>query len=97
MKGIIQGSNLASFYCYKFSWYILFMKINSINSTIFTPKTTGYAAAAGLGLSVWSGLSKNKSFNRVHKPLAFFTAFFTIMHVGLIEYYNYKFKHKQVI
>ena len=70
------------------------MKVNTINSAILTPKSTGYAAAAGIGLSVLSGLSKNKAIKKTHKPLSVLTAFFTILHIGLIEYYNYKFKNK---
>ena len=76
--------------------YIFNMQVSNIHSTFFTPKTTGYISAAGLGLSVWSGLSKNKTITKAHKPLAVITAFFTIMHIGLIEYYNYKFKNKQI-
>lgn len=63
----------------------------SIKSYI-TPKTTGYAAAAALGLAVWSGVSKNKTLRRQHKPFAFAAAAFTALHAGLIEYYHHKHK-----
>lgn len=59
---------------------------------ILTPKTTGYAATAALGLSVLSGISKNKSFRKTHKTFAYISAFLTAVHVGLIEYYHHKYK-----
>ena len=40
------------------------MEIKRIQSTIITPKTTGYAATASLGLAVLSGVSKNKTFRK---------------------------------
>ena len=70
------------------------MKVSSIQSNIITPKTTGYAAALGLGLTVISGMSKNNSIRKVHKPLAIFSILSAILHLGLIEYYHYKFKVK---
>ncbi len=70
------------------------MKVNSIQSTIITPKSTGYAAAGGLGLTVISGMSKNKYIRKAHKPLAIFSVLSAILHIGLIEYYHYKFKVK---
>ena len=59
--------------------------------TIVTPKTTGYTAAAGMGLSILSGLSKNKNLKKIHKPLAWSSAAVTLLHIGLIEYYNHKY------
>jgi len=70
------------------------MKISGIQANILTPKTTGYVAAVGLGLSVWSGVVRNKPLNKVHKPLAFLTVLVSIFHAGLTEYYHYKFKDK---
>lgn len=66
------------------------MKINSI----ITPKTTGYAATAGLGLSIYSAVSKNKGIRKSHKPIAYITAGLTAIHIGLVEYYHHKYKHK---
>lgn len=71
--------------------YILSMKVSSVSSVI-TPKTTGYASAVGMGLTLMSGMSQNKIFKKAHKPLAIFSAIAAIIHIGLIEYYNYKFK-----
>ena len=69
------------------------MKITPLKSNQYiTPKTTGYAATAGLVLSAWSGASKNKSFRKKHKPIAYITALLTSVHIGLIEYYHYKYK-----
>ena len=73
--------------------YILSMKVSSVSS-IITPNTTGYAAAVGMGLTVLSGMSQSKIIKKAHKPLAAFSAIAAIIHVGLIEYYNYKFKAK---
>ena len=66
------------------------MKINSI----ITPKTTGYTATAGLGLSIYSAVSKNKAIRKSHKPIAYITAALTAIHIGLVEYYHHKYKHK---
>ena len=72
------------------------MKVSKISS-IITPKTTGYASAAGLCLTVLSGMSKKRLIYRAHKPLAFLTAGITALHIGLIEYYHHKYsKHKQL-
>ena len=69
------------------------MKVTSVKSNnILTPRTTSYSATLGLGLSIWSGLSKNKSFRKAHKPLAYITALLTALHIGLIEYYHIKYK-----
>ncbi len=69
------------------------MKVNSVNkNSIFTPKTTGYAATAGLTAAVLSGVSRNKTFRKAHKPLACLTAILTAVHIGLIEYYHHKYK-----
>ena len=69
------------------------MKINSISQqSIVTPKTTGYSATAGMALTVLSGISKNKSIRKTHKPLAYITAAITALHIGLIEYYHHKFR-----
>ncbi len=69
------------------------MKIEPVRmNTFLKPKTTGYAATVGLGLTVWSGISKNKKFRKAHKPLAYITTIFTALHIGLIEYYHHKYK-----
>ena len=70
------------------------MKTEKIQSSIITPRTTGYAAAAGVGITLLSGVNKNKTIKKIHKPVAWFTAAVSVLHIGLIEYYNYKFKHK---
>ena len=71
------------------------MKVDKIQQYI-TPKSTGYASTVGLCLTVMSGISKNKTIRKTHKPFAWITAGLTALHIGLIEYYNYKFKHKGV-
>ena len=68
------------------------MDINKINSYI-TPKTTGYAALTGFGLTAVSGMSKNKQLKRAHKPLFWVSAVAAAIHIGQIEYFKYKFKH----
>lgn len=64
------------------------------NSTI-NVKTTGYTAAGSLLLSVGSGVLKNKSARKIHKPFAYLTAFFTLVHIGLVEYNNHQYKKLQ--
>lgn len=69
------------------------MKVSPVRQqSILTPKTTGYAATAGLALSVMSGVSRNKSFRKMHTPMAYLTAALTAIHIGLIEYYHHKYK-----
>lgn len=70
------------------------MKVDSVrrNNSIITPKTTGYAATTALGLAVCSSVSKNKTFRRQHKNLAWITAILTAVHIGLVEYLHSKYK-----
>ena len=70
------------------------MKIDKIQSYI-TPKTTGYASLTGLGLSIAAAYGKSKSIKKAHKPLAYITALTTLVHVGQIEYYHYKYKNNK--
>lgn len=70
------------------------MKVNGIQSQIFTPKITGYAAAVGMGVTLLSAVSKNKTFKKSHKSVSWLTALLTVLHIGLIEYYHYKYKDK---
>ena len=67
------------------------MKIDKLQSYI-TPKTTGYSAVTAMGITALSGISKNKSIKKLHKPFAVVSIGFTALHVGLIEYYHYKYK-----
>lgn len=68
------------------------MKVQSVCDKFITPKTTGYAAASCIGMSVLSGISKNRIIRKTHKPLAYMSAILTIFHIGLIEYYHHKYK-----
>ena len=70
------------------------MKTDRIQSAILSPQKTGYAALACTGLTVMSGFSKNKIIKKTHKPFSALTVLFTALHVGVLEYYNYKFKSK---
>lgn len=67
------------------------MKISPINQ-IVTPKSTGYSATLALGMATLSGVSKNKSFRKMHKPLAYISAVLTALHIALIEYYHHSYK-----
>ena len=68
------------------------MKISPI-SQIVTPKSTGYSATLALGMATLSGVSKSKSFRKMHKPLACVSAILTALHIALIEYYHYSYKN----
>ena len=61
---------------------------------IITPKSTGYTAAACTGLAILSGACHNKSFKKLHKPLAWSSALITLMHIVIIEYYYHKYSNK---
>lgn len=69
------------------------MHINKISSSYITPKTTGYSSAACAGMAIISGISKNKYLKKTHKMFAYLTGITTVMHIGLIEYNHYKYKH----
>ena len=70
------------------------MKIEKIQQTFLTPKTTGYAATAGIIATIYSGLSKNPRLRKAHKPLGWITAGLTTAHIALVEYLHYKYKIK---
>lgn len=65
------------------------MKLQPITNRYITPKTTGYAALVGLGLTTLSGVSKNRALRKTHKPFAIFTGIVTLAHLALIEYNHY--------
>ena len=70
------------------------MKIQSITENKYiTPKTTGYGALTALGVATVSGISKNKTLRKLHKPSAITTAILSLAHLALIEYYHYKWKN----
>ncbi len=72
------------------------MKVDELKlSAVITPKTTGYAAVAGLGLTAASGISRNKTLRGKHKVFAWLTTAITALHIGLIEYLNHKYKRKK--
>ena len=68
------------------------MQVDTIQSQIITPKTTGYASVACLGNAVLSGISKNKAYRKTHKSSAYIGALITAVHIAQIEYHHYKFK-----
>ena len=72
------------------------MEVSPISANRFiTPKTTGYAATAGIVLATASGLAKSKTFRKMHKPSAYFSVLALALHIGLIEYNNYIWTKKQ--
>lgn len=74
------------------------MKIKNIaftnekrKKTLLTPKSTGYLAVAGVGLSALSGLSKNEFLRKNHKFFAGVSFLAIIAHIwSLHRKYNYK-------
>lgn len=69
------------------------MKISDVKSYI-TPKTTGYAAAGFLGVSLISAKSSKKCLRKIHKPVSYTSVVLTCAHIGLIEYNNYIWNKK---
>ena len=67
------------------------MKTEKIQSYI-TPKTTGYASAIGLGVTVLSGTKSCSCMKKAHKPFGIFTALAAVIHIAQIEWLHYKFK-----
>ncbi|MBR6127467.1 hypothetical protein IKQ21_07270 [bacterium] len=70
------------------------MKVSPIDNKYITPKSTGYASAVGLAVAAVSGISKNITLRKIHKPVAYFSAILTIIHIALIEYNHFAWKHK---
>lgn len=70
------------------------MRISSVQTSIITPKSTGYAATAALGATVLSGVSKNRTLQKAHKPLACVATVLVFLHIGIIEYYHLKYRSK---
>lgn len=68
------------------------MKVNSVLQNYITPKNTGIAATTALGISVMSGISRNRPVKKLHKPSAYLAAIFTVLHIGILEYYHHKYK-----
>lgn len=63
-------------------------KKNKINYV----KITGYAS---LGFGIASGFAAVAKKFKPHKYLAYLSGIFALVHTGIIEYYNFKFKHKK--
>lgn len=81
------------FFFVAFLCYNAPMKVSPIQQNKYiTPKTTGYAATTGIVWSIYSGISKNKSVRKTHKPVAYISAVLTAAHIALIEYNHYKYK-----
>lgn len=70
------------------------MKIAAIQNKYFNPKVTGYAASGGIALTILSGVSKNRTISKMHKPLAYVSLFLTLVHILLVEYNHYIYNHK---
>jgi hypothetical protein len=71
-------------------------KINSIsNKPFLRTDNTGYAALAGIGLTIASAAAKNKSVKKLHKPLAFISAGAALLHLGIILHNRHEWKKKQ--
>ena len=72
------------------------MKIEKIQSSILTPRVTGFSAASALGITILSGISKNNYVKKVHKPFSMITVLLTLLHIGLIEYSYYKYNKNRI-
>ena len=73
------------------------MKVSEIQQKYITPKTTGYTALGGIGLTLLSGTAKNRTIQRYHKPLAYISLILTAFHVALTEYLHRQWKNKAVL
>ena len=71
------------------------MKVNEISAKYITPKTTGYTAFVGFGLTMLTAYSANKAIKRAHKPLALFSVIASLIHVLQIEYNQRKWMNKK--
>lgn len=62
-------------------------KIKKVN----TVSTTGYASIA---FGVASAYAARKRKISLHKSLAYISGIFAVLHVGIIEWYKYKYRKK---
>lgn len=53
-------------------------------------------AVGAMALTSLRAFSKNKTVRKTHKALAWLSVALTALHVGLIEYYNHKFKNQRM-
>ena len=67
------------------------MKIQNINFTsndkrkpVPIVKTAGFVSIAGMGMCMWSGMTKNKSLKKHHKIFAWITAIGAVLHLGVL-------------
>ena len=61
-----------------------------------TPKNTGYMAVGAMALTSLRAFSKSKTVRKTHKVFAWLSVALTALHVGLVEYYNLKFKKSRM-
>lgn len=60
-------------------------KPNNRNKSFINAKTTGYVATAGVGLSILSGITKNKFLRKNHKTFAGISVLGIISHILIVS------------
>ncbi len=74
------------------------MKVLGVDGNkIFSVKTSGYAATGSLVLATYTGVTKNRTLRKTHKSFAYLTAFLTMLHIGLVEYYKKKWSKNKTL
>ena len=76
-------------------------RVDSItnNKPMLRADNTGYMAVAGMCLTAFSALPKNKSVRKLHKPFAFITAGLTLLHLGTVIHNRLAWQkaHKEIL
>ena len=71
-------------------------KISKINNEykkpFLNPKNTGYLAAGSMLITTARYVSSSKSIKKSHKFWGLLTSILTLLHIGLVEYLNHKYK-----
>lgn len=72
---------------------ISLQKANQKKRSIINPKTTGYIATASIGLTIASGIIKDKSIYKSHKYFAGISLIATLAHIYLVSIKHKILKH----
>lgn len=65
---------------------------NNYKKPVLTPKNTGYAAAGALLIATTRAFTKSKPITKTHKIIGYLAGGLTLLHIGLVEYLNFKYK-----
>jgi homoserine kinase len=62
------------------------------DKAFLNPKNTGYLAAGSMLITATRYVSSSKPIKKSHKFWGLLTSILTLLHIGLVEYLNHKYK-----